>query len=515
MRLFIHDGLRRAKAVLTRLFPKQGVRGPTITLLFGSTSAAAISFLLQPVLTRLYGPEEFGVLSYFMALLSVLVTVGSFQYENALMQPDTEKEAMNILWLSVLLLGAATILLCLALPWRIEIAQFLGMPEVGPWLILIPPAFLGFRSIRLAELWLARSRRFRRLTSGQFANGVTAAGFRTVAALPPIGAGAGGLVGGIIAGQIAASSVYFPTLVRRHGRDFIRAFDFGCIRRLAFRYRRFSLFSTPASTVNSLLSRLPFLLIPLLLVGSNDAVLGHLGQAINVIAVPLGFIGSAVAQVLFVHASEAARSGELRQTAERVHARLVAIGLFPTLLLCIAGPDLLGFILGADWRESGVYVRFVGAWVFLSAVAAPLTRIFDVLERQRLDLLTSLGMLTALAAGLLVGGMTRNVTYMLLLTGLAGALARTVQIATLLRIASVTPREALTPYIRGTRTSLPLLLPIGIAAEFGPTWLTVLLSGAGLCAYGRHIIGREQDLLRQHLPENEETELPSGSPASQ
>lgn len=514
MRTSLADSLRHAAIVLKRVFLTRGVRGPTLTLLSGSTLAAAFSFLMQPVLTRLYSPEEFGVLGYFMALMSLLVTVSSFQYENALMQPDTEEEAINIMWLSALLLGITTLLLSIVVPWRMEIARVLRMPEAGPYLILLPPALLGFRAIKLAELWFARAKKFHVLTGGQFVNGVTTTSFRTVAALFPISAGAGGLVGGIMAGQIAASAIYIPLLARRHGRRFIRTFDLRRIIRLARRYRRFSLFSTPANTLNTLLGRLPFLLIPLFFAGSSNSILGYFGQAVNVLAVPLGFIGSAVAQVLFVHAAEAARSGQLHHVAERVHARLVAIGLFPTLLLITAGPDLLGFMLGTEWREAGVFARVLSPWVFLSAVAAPLTRIFDVLERQRLDFMTSLSMFTALAVGLLAGGLTRNVTIMLVLVGLAGTLGRTVQIAVMLRLAGVRPREAFYPYIRGMLISLPILFPIGIASFLGSIELIIVVATGGLIAYGLYVFKPNGDRFRRKSSQKEEAELPSGSPAS-
>ena len=62
--------------------------------------------------------------------------------------------------------------------------------------------------------------------------------------------------------------------------------------------------------------------------------------------------------------------------------------------------------------------------MLLAAIASPLTRVFDVLERQRTDLACSVGMIVLQTAALVVGGRTGDVFFTLLLLGIAGVVAR-------------------------------------------------------------------------------------------
>src|SRR5690606_7728230 len=126
-------------------------------------------------------------------------------------------------------------------------------------------------------------------------------------------------------------------------------------------YRRFAIYSTPAAVLNGVFSRLPTVLLPLFF---SWSVVGYYGRAFVALAVPLGLIGNAVAQVFFVHAGEARRAGGLSGLTAQVHARLVMLGIAPTLAVMIAGPDLFAVLFGELWRDSGEYLRYVAPWMF-------------------------------------------------------------------------------------------------------------------------------------------------------
>ncbi len=468
----------RLRHRLNRLFSPEGFRGPVLTLLSGTTLVLALSYLAQPVLTRLYLPEAFGLADYFVAVLLVLSSFSSLRYEDALMLPEDDEEAGGVFWLALLVLGGFVGLLSLSLIWREAIAAWTGLPALAPWLLLMPPALLAMRTAKVAEIWLIRARRFRNVTAGQVGSTLVMVGTRVGAGLPPIGAGAGGLIGGFVAGQVTALLVLARFVLRQSARVLFGAFGWGRIRRAARRYRRFPLFSTPSTLLATVVTRLPVLLLPLYF---DAAVVGLFGRAFAVLAIPLSLIGGAVAQVFFVHAAEAHRDERLPEVTLTVHRRLVMLGLFPTLALLLAGPDVFEVVLGAAWREAGRYVQYIGPWLFLASVASPLTRLFDVLERQRLDFLTSLLMFVALAAAMILGGRTGEAATTLMLVGAAGAGARVLHLAVLLRLGAVGYGAALRAYGRYLLFSLPGLLLLGGALLLHRPWLTTVatvLAGA-------------------------------------
>ena len=300
------------------------------------------------------------------------------------------------------------------------------------------------------------------------------------------------MIGGFLAGQVAAMAFLLPGVLRwrnQSGSGDI-APSLGSIAR---RYRRFAFYSTPAAVLNAAISRLPTIMLPLFF---SWTVVGYYGRSFVALAVPLGLFGNAVAQVFFVHAGEAMRAGSIARITGQVHDRLVMLGLLPTVAVMIAGPDLFEVLFGTTWRPSGEYLRYVAPWMFLASVAAPLTKVFDVLERQRADLLTSIGMFVLQGTALVVGGRTGDVTLTLILLGAAGVLARAVHIGVILALSGVSFGAALLPYAKHFGYGLLPALAIFTATVWASPLVTVVVTAVGLGGYYA-FIGLRQGVLTQ------------------
>ena len=485
---------RRLLGRLQRLFSPEGFRGPVLTLLSGTGVVMVLAYLAQPILTRLYTDVEFGVADYFSTLVVILVSFSSLRYDDALMLPEDDDEAASVLALATLVLLGFTALFAGLLVWRVEIATLLKMPALAPWLPLVPAALLAMRVTRLAEAWLTRVWRVREISGGQIAGTLTTVTTRVGAGVPPVSAGAGGLIVGFLAGHVVAAFVQGGWALRHGARQLRAGLHPKTLGRLARRYRQFPLFTTPSVLLATLVGRLPVLLIP---VYFDEAVLGLFGRAFGTVAVPLGLVGGAIARVFFVHAAEARRAGRLAEVTATVHRRLVMLGLFPTLALMLAGPDVFEIVFGAPWRPAGFYVRWIGPWLFFAIVAASMTALFDVLERQRLDLLTSAVMFVALTVAFVVGGRTGSVETTLLLVGAVGGGARLLQLGVLLRLARVPLAEVLAPYGRYLLFGAPGLALLLAVLPLDAPWITLAGLAAGGLVYGALILWRDQLLAER------------------
>ena len=102
------------------------------------------------------------------------------------------------------------------------------------------------------------------------------------------------------------------------------------------------------------------------------------------------WLGNTVGQVFFVQAAKAMQNRLLAQETAETHRHLVRMGLFPIVAAIFAAPDLFSLVLGADWYEAGVYAQYLAPWLFFSMIASPLTRIFDVKQKQKHDLIFSI-----------------------------------------------------------------------------------------------------------------------------
>ena len=78
--------------MLTKLKPKSEFSRNVLTLMTGTTIAQAIPIAISPILTRMYSPEEFGVLALFVALASIFGSMSTGRYALAILLPKDNKE---------------------------------------------------------------------------------------------------------------------------------------------------------------------------------------------------------------------------------------------------------------------------------------------------------------------------------------------------------------------------------------------------------------------------------------
>ena len=477
--------------LLDRVFSNSGFRGPVLTLLSGAGVVFVIMFFAQGVITRLYTTEEIGIGKYFVSVITVVAAVASLRYEDALMLPEKDEDGAVLVWVSMFVLACTVILTAIASLWSSEIATLFQFPEVAPYLPLVPVALLLMRTGKVAEFWLVRMRAFRRISAVHITLTSAMTGSRVTAGAPPFNLDERGHVGGFLFGHLVATTTVVTMVVRRHLRVMVQSCRWHRIKAAARRYRRFALFSTPAATISTLVASMPPFVIPFFIL-DKEAQLGLYSMAFAAITIPISFISRSVAHVFFVNAAEAHLQGNLGQVTTIVHRRLIMVITFPLLALLLGGPDCFEIWMGTEFRQSGSYARYIGGWLFLSAVVSPLTRVFDVTENQRLDFALGLLMLVSLTTALVLGGQNGSMVTLLAATGLTGLCVRGVQLATLLYLAGVRAAAALRAYWDFLLLSLPGLGVIGIALMWQQPLITTIGMVCGGAVYVGMVVWREK-----------------------
>ena len=112
-----------------------------LKLVTGTTIAQVITILAAPVITRLYGPEAFGLLTLFASITSILgVNRLHGAYELAIMLPKTDEEAANLLGLCLLCVAVISGLTVPALYFGGDaLLSLLRAPGPGSYLVLVSP----------------------------------------------------------------------------------------------------------------------------------------------------------------------------------------------------------------------------------------------------------------------------------------------------------------------------------------------------------------------------------------
>ncbi len=407
---------QRSESFLHR-FRMAGFAGDVAKLLSGTTLAQLLGILAAPLLTRLYAPDAFGIAAVFTSLCAILGVVASLRYELAIMLPESEEEAANIVALSLGLPVLVSILSALLL-WMYAnpILAVVHATYLKSYLWLIPISVLVTGFLTVFNLWSSRLKHFGSMSIARVSNSVVSTGAM-------LGAGYAGYASAVsmivsrLSGQIISTGLLWLQLWPQARDMFWKSVSWRGISMGFKRYRKFPLFSTWEALLNSISWQLPVFMLSNFF---SSEVVGYYALGFRIIQFPMSLIGASIGQVFFQRAAEAKVDGTLANVVEATFRELTKFGLFPMVVLLMVGPEIFSFVLGSRWLESGIYAQILSPWAFMWFVTSPLSTLICVLEKQEFGLLINVFILATRFVSLFAGGMLGNVRIALLLFSASG-----------------------------------------------------------------------------------------------
>ncbi|SFF28475.1 Membrane protein involved in the export of O-antigen and teichoic acid [Paenibacillus catalpae] len=415
--------------VLNRWINNKFIRNVSV-MMYGTAIAQMIAMIIVPVLSRIYQPDQLGVFSLYVSIITLFSVIASFRYEVAIVLPKDEDEATRIFLLSCIitvLLSAVLLIFCLF--FDDSIARLFGSPELKKWLIWVPISVCAMGLYQCLNYWSTRQKQYKRMSKslvgrqGSIASTQIAAGSSGFASM--------GLIGGQIVGQVIASAIWLFQTWRENSSLFKRNFKVDQLRQAARKYSEFPVYSTPQTLVNSLSQNLPIFMLSYFY---GSAVIGLYSLGLRLIQFPVTLVAQSVRQVLLQRISEA-RQDEINLNAmfKKFTVTLALIALLPSLFIVVFGPQLFKIILGTEWMEAGVYASWMVIWMFLSFISAPALVLMTVFGLQRRLLIYETLLMTARFGALFVGGTYFSVVNCIAMFTLVGVVFNTYLIASMLK----------------------------------------------------------------------------------
>lgn len=378
------------------------IHGVTV-LASGTTAAQAVVILASPILTRLYTPEQFGVLAVYAAALSIVIVIASLRYQLAIPLPRTDGSAANVLAVALACVAVVTLVSAVIVGlYKQDIAVLANASELASLLWLLPVGVLLGGVYEALSYWAVRKKSFGLIARTNLQQGFGMAATQVVlgvAQLGPIG---------LIIGQIVGTAAGLSSLAASalsQDRHVLKRIRLRRAMQQARRFRRFPQYLTWSGLANSAGAQLPMLLFAALF---SPATAGLYFLADRVTRAPASLVGNAVSRVFLSDAAEARREGRLDRLALRVIRGLVRVSVGPFMLMAIVAPELFSVAFGPEWLESGHFVQWMTPMLIASFVVAPLTTLHVVLERQRRGLLFQVTLLIsrmiAIGVGVKLGG---------------------------------------------------------------------------------------------------------------
>lgn len=355
----------------------------------GTSLAQAIPIAISPILTRLYSPEEFGRLALYMAVAMIASVLVTGRYELAILLPRQDKDALHITVLAIVLsIVISAALLVVILIFAHPIAILLGDAALTPWLYAVPVSTLLLGVYQSLNYWSNRKAHYKRMAisrtvqSGSVAMTQLGSGYT--------GCGAVGLVAGQVTGQVLATSV-LARLIWREDHALIRILRPLRTLALAKRYINFPKYLILAHGFNTTSSQMPVLLLSALF---NTSAAGFFTLTQRVMAAPMSLIANALGDVFRQEASQAyVRQNNCKAIYQKTFIRLLLISAVPFGVFFFMAPVLFSWIFGEQWRVAGEYAQILTPMAFLQFITSPLSTMYMIAEKQKIDLLWQVGLL--------------------------------------------------------------------------------------------------------------------------
>ena len=397
--------------------PQSRFSTDVLTLVKGTTVSLLITFLASPIITRLYGPEAFGLAALFTSIISLISVVACLSYEPAIVLPKSDEEAANVFGLCMLLvvcvsLATIPILFILQQP----VVQFLKAPELGPLMWLIPPTLLVSGSFMALNYWNTRTKHFNRLSIARVTSSVTTTGTQLGAGFLGFAVGSV-LIYANVLGQLVSACVLGLQIMRDHLSFFKQHITWERMVNAFKEYSNFPKFQVMGSFINTLSWQIPIFLLSYFF---SKTIVGYYSLGMMVIMTPMTVIGAAIAQVFFQRAAMAKHEGSLAVIFTDTYSFLIKISLFPLLLLTFIGKDLFVFLFGPLWGDAGFFIQILSVFAVSLFISSPLSSILSILGKQKIGFILSAISLLMRFISIYIGGVYGSAALAILLFSLSG-----------------------------------------------------------------------------------------------
>lgn len=356
-----------------------------VMLISGSTVISQLVVLcIYPVVSRLYNVADFGAFQMAQSFLSFMIIVGALRYDNAILLPKSDDEALSV-WQLTFVVNCAFFLLfglVIGISYLINIplGQILG---IGKNIFYLPFIFFGavlyqglvFLNLRIKEFsTIGKTKIFQAIgnSSTQVSFGLLFNG--------PFGLFLGDFVG--------RSAGIYNLLTKSLAIWKIRLFKLNKveIKKMAIRYKDFAIYNTPGAILNTAGFTLPALFIGKVY---GLEMLGLFAIVDRVYAAPSVLIGQSVSQVFMTEAASLVNVDmhKLKHNYLLLIKKLSLIFIVPTIVILLFGPWIFQIVFGHQWRQAGVFASILSIMQFAGFVVWPLIPTLLILEKQKVQLL--------------------------------------------------------------------------------------------------------------------------------
>jgi O-antigen/teichoic acid export membrane protein len=353
----------------------------------GTTIAQALPIAISPILTRLYTPQDFGILGLFLAITGLFGSIVNGRYELAIILPKEDEDAINVAALGFLIASTISIsALIFIILFQQKILTSIPNKEIGNWLYLTPISVFLAGIFNVLNYLNIRTKGYKDIAKSVTYKAIALAIFSVAFGFTKIGSG--GLIGANIISQFFSNKKLFSNIQKKNLFQYVSITK---IKKMAKRYKKLPQYSMPGIFANTLAQSLSSFFISAIY---SVTSLGHYTLVQRTLGLPFSIIAQAYSQVYLQEASsEKQKTGKTENTFIHVLKRLSVIGIPTSFILFFTIQDAVTLIFGKEWAIAGSYAKILVPYFCFRFISSPLSTTLLIFEKQKTELLIHLSIL--------------------------------------------------------------------------------------------------------------------------
>ena len=357
--------------MFSKFKPKSEFTQNVLTLMTGTSIAQAIPIAISPILCRIYTPEDFGIFGLYISIVIIIGVFVTGKYELAIMLPQDEGEATNLLILSLIItiLMSVITFVCIYI-WHSIFIDLLSNKVLSYYLYFIPLSILLIGSYQGFNYWSNRQKKYKLMSRSIIIKSISNA----------IGNISFGLLSYSFSGLIFTNIItniisLFYIVLKNYASILKHNITYEKIIMLMIKYKRFPIHTVSQNFVYQLTLQLPILMINLIF---SLQTLGFFILANRILLTPLSILGNSLGQVFYQKGISlyTYKKNELYNSIKSMFFKLLMLSSVVGMIIIFFLPDLFKIFFGNRWTEGGVIAQYLIIYLIYRFAIEPFTRIY-------------------------------------------------------------------------------------------------------------------------------------------
>ncbi len=420
----------------------------------------SLAFIVTPIVTRLYTPEDFGMFSIYGAILGPIGIFSTMSYSSAIVLPKREKDAANLFALSLFFTIVWATLSISIIFFKNSFLLSKYKDEQFMHYLWVIPIVLFFNGLYMSlRYWNIRKESFGKISAAVVSRYVANNSVILIAGFAGYASGLF-IILGDIAGGIASPAILSKSVWQKNKQLFFDNIRVSRMIAMAKRYSNFPKFLLINDFFSRFGEQMP---IYILSIYFSQGIIGFYSFSLRLLTMPMNFLGNSIGEVYYQKAAQ--KDENSTELLEELFKYLVLLGLPIFIFIGIIGEEIFYVFFGKGWSEGGFYAQILCLFMLIKFITIPASSLMLIYEKQKYALYLNIATITVSSISLTIGGILNNVYLSFVLFSLSNSLVYAVYGFWLMKHAGLKIITAFRIILKNFLICLPMIIAI-LAIKF-------------------------------------------------